>query len=181
MHLSKVDGDLFLNHHYPKEKFILTSTGGEDSISCFVHWVSNSDSLEKYWAKVSSLIAVEYQSSLTSVFASWNIYLAFVCSTPVERSLKYRIENDRFSMRKVVIDDRDLTEDQVIHFMNNEIFCLDLELIPEVIDTTIVQPSSKFKDLVTGLGDIPLTTSDTSSKRRIEQLQALMLLNKNEN
>lgn len=180
MLLSKVEGKLFLNETYPHKKFMLMSTGGDDSISCFVHWVENSELLENYWSKIASLIAVEYQANLTSVFSSWNIYLVFICQTAVERSLRYRIENDRFSMRKIVIDERNYTESEVIDFMNNEVFCVDLDLVPEMVESMPEDEISTFRSLVLDLGEISTKQSESSGSNRLEQLQMLMRWN-NEN
>jgi len=174
MLLSKVDCPLFLNETYPTRNFMLMSTGDEDAISCFVHWVDNSESLEACWSEISSLIAIEYQSNLTSIFASWNIYLVFICKTPVDRSLRYRIENDRFSMRKIIIDEKSYTDKEVIDFMNNEIFCADLDLVSEKFKQLPEDESSVFRTRVLNLGDLPTTQNEFAGNTRLKQLQILM-------
>lgn len=177
MLLSKVECPLFLNETYPNQNFMLMSTGDEDAISCFVHWVDNSELLEAYWSQVSSSIAIEYQSNLTSIFASWNIYLVFICKTPVDRSLRYQIENDRFSMRKIIIDEGNYTEREVINFMNSEIFCADLDLVSEPFEQLPEDGSSVFRTRVLNLGDLPTTQNESAGNTRLKQLKTLMQWN----
>jgi hypothetical protein len=180
MHLCKADGTSFLNETFPDQKFLHMRTSGDESISCFVHWVANPEILRDLWSKITSLIAVEYQSNLISSFSSWNIYLVFVCASSVERSLKYQIENDRFAMRKIVLDGKILTEDEIQNFMNNEIFCLNLDLVSKKIETLDQEAYSEFRKYVSNLGEIPLTQNEAAAKIRIEQLQKIMQWSKNE-
>jgi 5'(3')-deoxyribonucleotidase len=77
----------------------------EGKLPCFFIEIENKDRLAEIWMKVSDIIAVNYQSRLSEEFSIWNIYLFFLTKTPIENELKYLIENDTFSSRKIVVDE----------------------------------------------------------------------------
>lgn len=59
--------------------------------------------LENQWKTITEFIAVHFQSSLRNEFSVWNIYLFFILEKEVKDDLKYIIENDTFSSRKIII------------------------------------------------------------------------------
>jgi len=71
-------------------------------IPCFFINISEED-LQKDWQAITSFIALNYQSELSNEFSVWNIYIFFLLEKEIEDSLKYLIENDTFSCRKIVI------------------------------------------------------------------------------
>jgi len=60
--------------------------------------------LSEKWSDIVEFIAVNYQTSLKEEFSVWNIYLFFITKHQISDSLKYRIENDTFSSRKILIE-----------------------------------------------------------------------------
>lgn len=72
-------------------------------IPIFFVKVPNTDILTKKWKAISEFIAVYFQSKLTSEFSLWNLYLMFISESEVNIEIKYQIENDTFSSRKLVI------------------------------------------------------------------------------
>ena len=56
------------------------------------------------WRKISEEIALKYQPKLESVYEKWNLYLIYVTSDKTSKELKNKIENDKFSSRKIVED-----------------------------------------------------------------------------
>lgn len=56
------------------------------------------------WRLISEEIALKFQSKITSKDDKWNLYIIYVCSDIVYKELKARIENDKFSSRKIVED-----------------------------------------------------------------------------
>ncbi|MGC0929776.1 MULTISPECIES: ABC-three component system middle component 1 [Enterobacterales] len=130
MHISNSDqGVNFLSQQFPQAAFYLYRSQPESYISCFVCWLKDEADLLFLWKKVASVIAYEYQAELENKFDAWNIYLTFVTPSVVAKKTKYEIENDKFSMRKLVISDVDYTFDPGTH-LNNEILGADLELSP---------------------------------------------------
>ncbi|ANE50621.1 ABC-three component system middle component 1 [Flavisolibacter tropicus] len=95
-------------------------------ISLFIVQVSSNELLSNYWDKISGSIAAYYQPYLSNDFEKWNIYIMYISTIKVDQHLKYKIENDRFSSRKIVIDQfnkevNDLTiEDLVIDHITNK-------------------------------------------------------------
>jgi hypothetical protein len=85
------------------EQYIVTDEKWRFSV--FVSFIDNSQLLEKVWKQVSDVIASSYQTKLKgdeNIFEKWNIYIIYVCKECVSKSLKAKIENDKFSNRKIV-------------------------------------------------------------------------------
>jgi hypothetical protein len=130
MHISKSTQNIeFLSKQFPRAAFSLYRSEPEDYISCFVCWVKDETDLLFLWKKVSSVIAYQYQSELEDNFSAWNIYLAFVTPSSITKTTKYEIENDKFSMRKLVVSEAPSIFDPGKH-LNNEILGADLKLSP---------------------------------------------------
>lgn len=86
---------LIIHHHVEVMK---------GNINVFFIELSNEETLGLSWEKVRNFIAVYYQNHLESDFERWNIYIIFIVPTTVSNQFKYKIENDQFSSRKIVID-----------------------------------------------------------------------------
>lgn len=65
---------------------------------------SNYDTLKLKWDKVSSAVAMCYQADVNdeNEFEKWNLYIIYICTEKVDKELKAKIENDKFSSRKIV-------------------------------------------------------------------------------
>lgn len=74
------------------------------NISLFVVSCNDEIQLANTWERVSSLIGAYYQSNLKTEYERWNVYILYVIGIKIQQGLKYRIENDRFSSRKIVVD-----------------------------------------------------------------------------
>lgn len=124
----------------------------------------NLKDLEIFWKELNSLITAEYLIKLENDFSKWNSYVFFI-TAPVSKSLKYEIENNKFSTRKIVIEmETPVINDQVInrtiseHIVNNDIkfnvkstnigeFSKN-ELISNYFDDLIKDNSKKFDDII---------------------------------
>lgn len=105
MHYSTDENSLgILKRIYKDQHIELRMVPYQGLISVFLITVSSSEELLRYWSDISNSIAAYYQSSLKSDFERWNIYIIYMCKTNVERGLKFKIENDRFSSRKIVAE-----------------------------------------------------------------------------
>lgn len=67
--------------------------------------------LEKYWKEFNSLITAEYLIRLETDFSKWNSYVFYLTESTVKKPLKYEIENNKFSTRKIVIESINQTVD----------------------------------------------------------------------
>lgn len=87
--------------------------------------------LESEWERLSNTIAIYYQSQLDSDFGIWNVYLFYVLSGDVERHIKYKIENDTISSRKIVLaHDGEITADFINSAIEEHITNTNLRLLP---------------------------------------------------
>jgi len=62
------------------------------------------DSLSKNWKEFNSYLASEYTISIKDEYSKWNFYIFYLSKDIVEKSMKYEIENNKFSSRKIVIE-----------------------------------------------------------------------------
>ncbi len=104
---------------------------GEVSVFCFL--VEKIEQLEANWENIRDFIAMYFQSNLESEFSRWNLYLLFVCATEIPIKLKYQIENDTISSRKIVIenyknDGRAPDDNQLGHLISKHITNDDIQL-----------------------------------------------------
>lgn len=60
--------------------------------------------LKNYWKEFNSFITAEYLIKLKNDFSKWNSYIFYITQDTVEKPLKYEIENNKFSTRKIVIE-----------------------------------------------------------------------------
>jgi len=74
------------------------------------------------WQRIVDYIGVHFQTTLQDEFSVWNLYLFFIAENLTDESLKYQIENNTFSSRKIVIDQLLSNEDIINdHIVNNDI------------------------------------------------------------
>lgn len=80
------------------------------------------NSVSNSWRKAANFIAINYQANIENAFGRWNCYLFFQVSESLTLELKYQIENDTFSTRKIVIVG-DISCDEIInqHILNRDL------------------------------------------------------------
>jgi hypothetical protein len=82
----------------------------------------NSSIIENSWRKISNFIALSCQSKVSDDFGKWNTYLFFLINEKLGIDLKYKIENDTFSSRKIVIEEQAEFKDVINkHILNNDL------------------------------------------------------------
>ncbi|MEQ8475373.1 ABC-three component system middle component 1 [Fulvivirga sp.] len=78
--------------------------------------------LHENWKGITNSIALNYQTHLETSFEKWNIYLFFLMSKELEElNLKYTIENNTFSSRKILEDASLSAEVLIKKHVNNEL------------------------------------------------------------
>lgn len=77
------------------------------AVSVFSFTFASAAALRDNWEKMQKAIAGYYQTSLAdeAEFERWNIYIFYLCGEPVASELKYKIQNDKFSSRKIVVEE----------------------------------------------------------------------------
>ncbi len=144
-------------------------------ISAFVLEVKDEAHLSAVWKEVADVIFIEYQSKLESGFPAWNVYLLFLSSSSIGRSVKYTIENDKFAMRKLVVEHDVIIDSEMEHIeiLNEKILGADLVLNENIESpSSSVQPS-EIRTMFARWGEIP---SDNKAESKIKREQALRAL-----
>lgn len=88
----------------------------------FIRVNCNEESFSKQWPRIVDFIGVYFQTSLQNEFAIWNLYLFFIVEKGINDSLKYQIENNTFSSRKIIIES-EMSNQNIIkeHIINSDL------------------------------------------------------------
>ncbi|MEZ7506059.1 ABC-three component system middle component 1 [Flavobacterium sp. Arc2] len=115
-------------------KFIIEKININISV-LFVYGLSKDFEENDNWEKISEEIALKYQSKISDVIDKWNIYIIYVCQDKTTKELKNKIENNRFSNRKIVEDDfqTELTDEKANELIIKHI--TNTDLIKVIADT----------------------------------------------
>lgn len=114
----------------------------------------NVENLSTFWSEVNSYITAYYFSESDSEFAKWNSYLFYLTPSKIEKPLKYDIENNKFSSRKIVIDNfnEELSTKTISDIIESHITCTNMhvKVAPPKIDKFTKNPKfSKIIDQLT--------------------------------
>lgn len=60
--------------------------------------------LNNNWKDFNSQITTDFVINLSEEYSRWNFYIFYLSKETVEKQLKYEIENNKFSSRKIVIE-----------------------------------------------------------------------------
>lgn len=130
--------------------------------------VQNEELLNSLWKRIRDYIAVYFQTTMESEFERWNLYLIYVSEKIISKELKYKIENDRISSRKIVVD----------HFMEEFNDKSISAIIKKYIDYTFLLPDEDMesydsyisKSIIYRLVSEKITSSFKNRDREIERL-----------
>ena len=168
----------FLSTEYPHIEFHMFCSNGDLSfISGFVCICKTSSDIVESWRSIQNLLAVHHQSSGT--FDAWNMYLVLVCVENIPITEKYEIENNKFSARKIVLDEFNEAKniDQLIIELENQLLGSDLSLESRKFPQE--EYSSSLKDYYSGA---PLDSTNESKEKRALMIDKIIEnLNNNEN
>lgn len=124
------------------------------SITAFCCQAPSLSNLQHEWRDINSLISVEYLCLCEDIFARWNTYLLFVCAENIPKNIQYEIENNKFSMRKIVAKDKIqsnfLNSDQLKNIINERIQSSNVQLIQmesiPVLELELSSITTRFLD-----------------------------------
>ncbi len=125
-----------LQEKYTLFKFYFQLTDINVKISVFFVLAESSDiGKSESWKNIAEAIALKYQSKLETVYEKWNLYIIFITKDVTSKELKNKIENDKFSSRKIVEDsyNGDFNTDEANRLIVKHITNSDLK---EVTDST---------------------------------------------
>ena len=179
MQLLRSDIDIrYLIDAFPSVDFLLYQSDDPDRfISCFVARFPDGSTDPEAWLEITSLIAVDFQASLSNDFATWNIYLALVYPNTIPRHLKYKIESNRFALRKmVIISDEGVleTNEQIVNILEDMILGKDLEIGPLSPESLPNTSSSFVREVVSSTEAIPADGKEKSGQMRKRHIAELL-------
>lgn len=68
---------------------------------------ADNPTLNDSWKRFSNMVAANYQTAehmSDSEFDRWNFYIIFISKDSISKELKNKVENDKFSSRKIIVD-----------------------------------------------------------------------------
>lgn len=88
--------------------------------------------LAKYWRDFNNFIKIKLHTFITTDFSKWNTYVFYLSDNPISKSLKYEIENNKFSTRKIVIDNESGDfNDELFEKIISDHIVNDIEIVAE--------------------------------------------------
>ncbi|MED5121611.1 MULTISPECIES: ABC-three component system middle component 1 [Priestia] len=119
--------------------------------------MKDQDELIQNWKDISSDIAIHFQGGLKNDIEIWNIYILFLVFNSVNSEVRYLVEQNKYSSRKLVIEDveRPLSETDIDNIINDKLFSITVKspsIVPptESISMTL---KTKYKSLYTIVND----------------------------
>lgn len=105
----------------------------EDKYQLYIFTVvlSNQEELKEKWESISSDIGLYFQGDLESEIEIWNIYILFLVLETVDSDIRYLVEQNKFSSRKLVIEEvkRPLTEEGIDKLIYDKLFDLKIKKV----------------------------------------------------
>jgi hypothetical protein len=85
--------------------------------------------LENIWQNIVDEIATYFLTVFEDEYETWNLYIVFLADFKIPRDVKYKIENDKYSSRKIVMDNLlpPIDEEKIKDKISKRIFQLDLD------------------------------------------------------
>lgn len=118
--LSEITGKIIAQFENYQIRYQQIDYGGP--IHVFFATPSDEATLNNDWEAIIAAIAGTFQINLLEEYETWNIYIFFLFKGKVDPKLKYKIENDTFSSRKILIES-EMTDEIIItkHILNNNL------------------------------------------------------------
>lgn len=144
--------------------------GGEITIS--IVKFKNIKSLSESWDELNSYITAHYFSESDNEFSKWNSYLFYLTPTKLDKPLKYDIENNRFSSRKIVLDNfqKELTDETLSDIVGTYIKCSNMNVKVPTPHIDDLVKDSRFSTIIDQL-DIPKKGKENSLNVALEQIE----------
>lgn len=92
---------------------------GGEVIVCVVKF-NDEISFRNHWKEFNSYLTAKFIPTIKDDYSKWNFYVFYFSGSAVDKSLKYEIENNKFSSRKIVIENCELITDDKINYEISE-------------------------------------------------------------
>lgn len=108
-----------------------------------------SEELKHYWKEIRNEIMMKYQNSLTDDFSRWNFYIFYVVDNldSLDGSLRYIVEHDTVSSRKILIDTKEIKDDGSIYDIVINKY-INYNIIPVNIQSEGIESFERSEDVV---------------------------------
>ena len=180
MHLLSKEYDLsFLSSKFKNIEFqLFVSDDVTSYISCIACWCEQSSQIIENWQTIQNYISGYYQPS--GELTMWNLYLAFFCVESLPSWEKHEIENNKYAVRKLVLDGLKKLPDptQANIFLNNHLLGADLELK----DSSTLSNLNLPLTLSSYIHSVPLDSKVESREKRAQIINDIIeFLSEDEN
>lgn len=106
----------------------------KENIKGYERWIIccnivDCDTLKKTWRGISEDVAIDIQTKLEKMISRMNIYLLYFVESVKDPLLKAKIENDKFSSRKIVVAQNIPTENELPSFIEQRLFLINVNSI----------------------------------------------------
>jgi hypothetical protein len=142
-----------LNLDYQLDDIIIVETPYIDNIFLCILSVSSEAKLNELWDILNSVISSELGKDFKNDFQMWNFYLFYLCKEEIGVELKYKIINNKFSSRKVVIDkfdkkiDKQVVEGIIAEYIVGSDIFLDEKVKTRPEESSYYSESKVFKNI----------------------------------
>lgn len=92
---------------------------GGEIIVCIVKFKDDTI-LKSQWKEFNSYLTVKFIPTVKDEYSKWNFYVFYFSSNKINKPLKYEIENNKFSSRKIVIEQYETITNEVIEKVVSE-------------------------------------------------------------
>lgn len=92
---------------------------GGEVIVCFVNFIDDTV-LRNQWKELNSYLTAKFIPTVKDDYSKWNFYVFYLSNETVEKQLKYEIENNKFSSRKIVIQKVNSITEKEINLLISE-------------------------------------------------------------
>lgn len=139
----------------------------EDNYSLYMFSIQlkSQDDLLKIHEELRDYIAIYFQSQiLEKNIERWNIYQFFFIQEKVDDNTKQKIEQDKFSTRKIIHDDKqkELLDEDIEKLINQELFDFEIEnreTKKDSIDSFLMKDHSSVLSIIDEIGTSKLDES----------------------
>lgn len=141
----------------------------EDGYNIYIFQVIIDDEreLEKIYETITASIAIYFQTSLDKAIEKWNIYLIFECKEKINWKLKQKVEQDKYSARKMVWDELGENEIGTKEYIDSHLFSLSFA-------EKIYKPQDKVA-LIEKIKEVDMDLYEILQKKSIDIMQKMAM------
>lgn len=119
------------------------------------------DELTKNWKEFNSYVAAEYMTMIKDDYSKWNFYIFYFSCDTVDKQLKYEIENNKFSSRKIIIEScESITETEIENVISEHITNDNIKINVESKQISAFQKNSSLSTIIDKLSLIKKNDED---------------------